>query len=430
VFDCIESSGNKIYNLNSDRISILFKYFADDLIDKGLCSNVILGDKMIKSTQSIYTGDVYNRIPKLIMSNVALYPKSHVGRREPYGIHYLFASRETPTSRIFYYMNQLGYNQSPRQINNFENEAVLKKLCHYLVLINEDDEKLSYRAILKTAHDIGGLLFKNNTQANEFIVNQIALKKDWIGYGERIKYQMPNKNDSLHTLDTYSSKGFDPDARRPVSKLIPCLEDTLLLIAVRANHLKLVEALLRIGAKIDEFNTLESVNPALVAAGSGHYELLKNLLQAGADVTLVNRAGLSVLHLLVGANIRINTDNAVKFNNSKMKSDSDRVKNELNSHALPLLEIIFNKHQNLNINQVDVSGFTVLHHAFNEGIVDWHVIKFLMEKGANINLQDKEGKTALDYLENAHDSVKDAFKADINLQSPEVDMEIDTELKK
>jgi len=53
------------------------------------------------------------------------------------------------------------------------------------------------------------------------------------------------------------------------------------------------------------------------------------------------------------------------------------------------------KQYNVNVNDADAIGWTLLHHAANEGRKE--VIAFLLDHGASVNMADNSGNTALHY---------------------------------
>ncbi len=119
--------------------------------------------------------------------------------------------------------------------------------------------------------------------------------------------------------------------------------------------------------------SLVGLTPFLMAAASGDVELMRILLDRGADPLLKLREGSTALMLAAGVG----------------RVDDRPAKDEAN--ALEAVKSAFEVVGNLDA--VNARGRSALHGA--AGIGANAIIQFLAEKGANLELKDRQGTTAL-----------------------------------
>jgi ankyrin repeat protein len=100
--------------------------------------------------------------------------------------------------------------------------------------------------------------------------------------------------DKVDEVSLFIAAGFLPDSKD--KKGIP-----LLCIAARNGHLNTVEFLLRSGAKVDILADDRGSTPLIDTAMGRHKEVIKILIEAGADVNVKNRDGQTALIIVVGA---------------------------------------------------------------------------------------------------------------------------------
>jgi len=143
--------------------------------------------------------------------------------------------------------------------------------------------------------------------------------------------------------------------------------------AAQIGHNEVVKYLLseKLNAMVD-IRDLENHTPLLLAAGTnqetpGHVEIVKLLIDKGADVNATDDGQYSSLHLAVlNSNFEI---------------------------ARALLEA------KCNVNHINVDKFTPLHTACNQGEVKF--IQLLLDYGADPTLKDARGKTPIDLARRA-----------------------------
>ena len=139
------------------------------------------------------------------------------------------------------------------------------------------------------------------------------------------------------------------------------LKETPLIHAAYKNRLWLVKLLIAFGAKIDKANSLGQT-PLTIAAHLGCAKVTEYLLSKGARFPGKNRNGESILHTSI-----------------KIGGDLETVKVLLKYGA--------------KINDPDREGNTPLMIAVQKGCCQ--IVKYLCEKGADPNLQNAKGETAI-----------------------------------
>ncbi|MBL8134314.1 MAG: ankyrin repeat domain-containing protein [Anaerolineae bacterium] len=146
---------------------------------------------------------------------------------------------------------------------------------------------------------------------------------------------------------------------------------TALMQAVNANDAARVRALIAQGVNINEYDSSGDA-PLVMAAYQGHAEIVKLLLEAGADVTVVDPGmKATALH---AASYAGRTDVA---------------------RLLVAAGIDIDK-------QGPYNGYTALHDAIWQNNID--TAKVLIEGGANLHLKNHDGQTPLDFARGKHRS--------------------------
>lgn len=106
----------------------------------------------------------------------------------------------------------------------------------------------------------------------------------------------------------------------------------------------------------------EGYTPLLLAAYRGNIDIIKELIKFGADYSLINNSGLSILHMAAQGN-------------------------------KPSVIVYFMEKYQIDLNQRDNVGSTALHWACYSGSID--AFNYLVHYNVDINCQDSEGKTPL-----------------------------------
>jgi hypothetical protein len=137
---------------------------------------------------------------------------------------------------------------------------------------------------------------------------------------------------------------------------------TALMNAVKSNDVDAVRTLIQQGVNVNELDTHNDA-PLIMAAYAGHTDIVRLLLEAGADVAVVDPSmKATALHAAAYAG---NTDAAKLL--IAYKIDMDK--------------------------QGPFNGYTALHDAIWQNHVD--TAKILIESGANLRIQSNAGQTPL-----------------------------------
>ncbi|MBK8395912.1 MAG: ankyrin repeat domain-containing protein [Leptospiraceae bacterium] len=223
-----------------------------------------------------------------------------------------------------------------------------------------------------------------------------------------------SKTGQLEIVKTLLNLGADIDSEDN-NKFTP------LLVAARAGHESVVKLLLSSGANINHKEE-RNYSALMLAAENGHLTTVKILTEAGADKTIKStyypygdviaiakkKSQTKVVEYLESTNL-----NSLNKSNSLSKTDLNdllKVFSLLNEQIKGRNKDGFTalhwacKNENLelvkfvilpeNLNQKDKQGFTPLHYSIKSGNLE--ITKFLIEKGADKNTKNNNGKTPID----------------------------------
>ena len=167
-----------------------------------------------------------------------------------------------------------------------------------------------------------------------------------------------------------------------------------LRLASREGHLEVVKYLVEDGANINAKNK-DSWTALMWASLNGHLEVVKYLIENGADINAKDKDGWTVLMWASREGhlevVKYLIENGADIN---AKRDSGWT-TLMEASRKGYLEIVKYLIENgANVNAKDEDGETALMWASRYGHLE--VVKYLIENGADVNAKDNEGKTALD----------------------------------
>lgn len=159
----------------------------------------------------------------------------------------------------------------------------------------------------------------------------------------------------------------------------------------------IVKILVEAGADINKID--DGTNCALMAAWT--FPVVKVLLEAGADVKAVNSYGSTTLHLAATAStvdiidIIVALLDAGADINARNKNDQTPLHYASQASNPEVITLLVDR--GANVNMQDSKGNTPLINAVRGENAKPEVVSFLLDKGADVNIKDESGKRAVDY---------------------------------
>lgn len=169
---------------------------------------------------------------------------------------------------------------------------------------------------------------------------------------------------------------------------------TPLMLAVSEDHPEIVSLLISRGAKVN-FMSNNGWTALIEAADEGSYASAVVLLEAGADVDLHEKDyGRSAVAIAASEGhtnlLRLLLNSGADFSN--YKDGYIPLHEAAEEGQMAALKILLEK---TDVNQTDHHGRTALFYAVEEGHVT--IVKYLVNQGANVNLKTRSGRTVLSY---------------------------------
>ncbi|MFC2162030.1 ankyrin repeat domain-containing protein, partial [Acidobacteriota bacterium] len=188
-------------------------------------------------------------------------------------------------------------------------------------------------------------------------------------------------------------------------------DDTPLHIAADAGHLEIVRFLIQKGADLNSFNSSRR-NPVLMAGYNGHQDVVKFLLESGAIFNYVDDRGYSPLRW---AAVRGNKDVVELFVSSGAK---------ISIHEAAACGHIGFIDKGLSagedINGLNQDGRTPLHQTVYSGNLE--TIEYLIKKGADVNAKSSNNETPLDLaVESERQEIADVLRSNGGQETPMVE---------
>ena len=166
-------------------------------------------------------------------------------------------------------------------------------------------------------------------------------------------------------------------------------EATPLDIAFDKDYTEIVKLLLEKGA---DANAKNKNGETLLhrAVGEGHLVVVKLLLEKGADIHAKDSSDSTPLHMRVGRRMR----ESIVFG-----APLHAVKEYKEEEYMEVVKLLLEKGANVNVQ--DIHGRTPLYWAAQNGYTE--IVKLLLEKGADVNARDNDGNTPLHWAVGACD---------------------------
>jgi hypothetical protein len=142
-------------------------------------------------------------------------------------------------------------------------------------------------------------------------------------------------------------------------------------------------------------------SPLFIAASKGYVGIVRELINAGADLNIHNKDGSSPLFIAASnghiETVRILLEKGANPNTSHSSGWTPLLSATYNGHTEVVRTLL---EKGANPNHSRSNGWTPLHLAAKMGYVE--IVKELINAGANVNLPNKDGKTAYDISKNQH----------------------------
>ena len=170
---------------------------------------------------------------------------------------------------------------------------------------------------------------------------------------------------------------------------------TLLMVAVQFGREDITRLLIQKGADVNAIDKLGSTSLIEAAHRGGNYPIVKMLLDAGADVNQASNGGFTPLmaacgrgHSEVAKLLLANGANTEAHSTNNATALIDAV-----TANLETVTVLLDAHANVNVQCKD--GTTALMIAINHNA--YKIADALIRAGADLKLQDNKGRTAYDY---------------------------------
>ncbi|WP_338967944.1 ankyrin repeat domain-containing protein [Spiroplasma endosymbiont of Lonchoptera lutea] len=178
---------------------------------------------------------------------------------------------------------------------------------------------------------------------------------------------------------------------------------TFLQVAIANHKIDIVKLLLSHGANVDEKGKYDS-SALYTATFHGDIDIVKLLLSYDTDVNARENNGLTPLHVAIDREylniVSILLDHGADVNAKDYKVDLTPLITTLSSNNINIfIKLITNKNSkdkiNINESNKKVNNWTPLHFATQKNQIQF--VKILLAHGADVNITDNNGNTALYY---------------------------------
>jgi ankyrin repeat protein len=133
----------------------------------------------------------------------------------------------------------------------------------------------------------------------------------------------------------------------------------------------------------------DGVTALMLAASNGHIDVVKALIQEGANINLQDNGGRTALDLALKKNHTAIVDFLLK---RVAAADKESLIKAATSGDIERVKVLIAAGADVDFQRV-INGFTALIYAAQKGYT--HIVEALLRAGANVNAKNKNGHTAL-----------------------------------
>ena len=182
---------------------------------------------------------------------------------------------------------------------------------------------------------------------------------------------------------------------------------TPLFLAAAYGHLDILRCLLENGADINA-SSADNCTPLMIALENGKLNVVTFLIEHGANVDLKDDRGDTALHYAMSRYILYHCNASLEVCSCLTEHGADvngrNSNKELNSSRTPLMiasrcsrvdAMTFLIKHGANVNLQDKEGETALHYAVDSFDVSCEALRCLIENGANVDAVSNNGRTCL-----------------------------------
>jgi ankyrin repeat protein len=189
-------------------------------------------------------------------------------------------------------------------------------------------------------------------------------------------------------------------------------DENILMTALQKEDIdiNIIKAIVNAGANVHALNSYGEYLPLNLAARNNRLDLVKYLIQSGASVQSQNHGMIGILQST--KNIEI-LEYLLKNKYFDINYQHEYYQESILVHGLKFhnksLELVkFLVKKGIDVNLQDNEGYTALMLAVKNNLAD--IVKYLLDNGAKIDIKDFDGKTVLDYIkESTNKDIKKAF---------------------
>jgi ankyrin repeat protein/predicted DNA-binding WGR domain protein len=237
-----------------------------------------------------------------------------------------------------------------------------------------------------------------------FLIEQGADINHQDMYGETPLHQFVSVASSIKLIQLFLDRKADPSLSNLVAS------KTALHVATQKGSVEIVELLLEYSPKLDVQDS-QGNTPLIIASEMRSSKIVRALCQAGANPNISNQKGRIALHLAfhsatTSSNASFDIESVLLLHNSNINAVDKhgrvplhyaflKKSNKSNMNAIDPIETVSSacSKKEINVNVQDKFKRSPLHYAARRGALTSTM--FLLTKGADIDLIDVDGNTAL-----------------------------------